>query len=100
MIDHPPLSVERASRLFRALGDEARLHLLLRLSLQERNVTEIAELTGEGTSTVSQRLRLLRAEGLVRRRREGKHLYYSLADDHIQNLLSNAMEHAVEHKGH
>ena len=93
------LSLEKAARLFRALGDEARLSLLVRLSQREACVTEIAESFGEGASTISQRLRLLRSEGLVKRRREGKHLYYSLVDHHIQNLLANAIDHAQEKKG-
>lgn len=91
-----PLDFERAARLFRALGDEARLSLLVLLSKREACVTEIADLTQEGLSTISQRLRLLRSEGLVKRRRDGKHLYYSLVDDHIQNLLINALEHSQE----
>ncbi|MCU0824220.1 MAG: metalloregulator ArsR/SmtB family transcription factor [Leptospira sp.] len=102
--DHSPLSptiygslaLERAARLFRALGDEARLSLLVRLSQREACVTEIADASGEGASTISQRLRLLRSEGLVKRRREGKHLFYSLVDDHIQNLLANALDHSQE----
>lgn len=94
--NHSPLSLERAARLFRALGDEARLSLLSLISKEEYCVTEIAEQTGEGASTISQRLRLLRSEGLVKRRREGKHLYYSLVDSHIQNLIFNALEHSEE----
>ncbi len=102
--DHAPLlpqnlgslALERAARLFHALGDEARLSLLVRLSEREACVTEIADTTGEGVSTISQRLRLLRSEGLVKRRRDGKHLFYSLVDDHIQNLLANALDHSQE----
>ncbi len=91
-----PLALERAARLFRALGDEARLSLLQRISEREACVTEMASATGEGVSTISQRLKLLRAEGLVKRRREGKHLYYSLVDGHIYNLIRNALEHSEE----
>lgn len=94
-----PLAFERAARLFRALGDEARLSLLELISTGELCVTEIADYTGEGTSTISQRLKMLRSEGLVKRRREGKHLYYSLVDSHIQNLIFNALDHSEEKKG-
>jgi DNA-binding transcriptional ArsR family regulator len=45
---------------------------------------------------VSQQLRLLRAEHIVQRRRTGKHIYYSLADRHIIELVANALEHAAE----
>ncbi|MCZ8238957.1 MAG: metalloregulator ArsR/SmtB family transcription factor [Leptospiraceae bacterium] len=93
------LALEKAARLFRALGDESRLSLLVRLSNREACVTEIAESFGEGASTISQRLRLLRSEGLVKRRRDGKHLYYSLVDEHIHNLLANAIDHSQENKG-
>ena len=91
-----PAVVERAAAIFRAMGDTARLHLLERLTLGEYCVTELAEFSGEGLSTISQRLRTLRAEGLVARRREGKHIYYALADDHITDLIKNALEHAGE----
>jgi DNA-binding transcriptional ArsR family regulator len=92
------LYLERAAGLFRALGDEARLRLLSYISLQEACVTEIAREANEGVSTISQRLKLLRMEGLVKRRREGKHLYYSLADNHILILIQNALEHVKEQR--
>ncbi|MCA9583167.1 MAG: helix-turn-helix transcriptional regulator [Myxococcales bacterium] len=91
-----PVHVERAAALFRAAGDPARLVLLERLSHGECCVTELAELFGEGMSTVSQRLRLLRSERLVERRREGKHIYYSLADRHVAVLIQSALEHVAE----
>lgn len=87
---------ERAAALFRAAGDPARLRLLETLSREESCVSALAEASSEGMSTVSQRLRLLRAEGLVTRRRDGRHMYYSLADDHVAALIRNALEHAVE----
>jgi DNA-binding transcriptional ArsR family regulator len=87
---------ERAAGLFRAAGDVSRLKLLERLSDGEWCVTELAEAAGTGLSTVSQQLRLLRAERIVRRRREGKHIYYSLADRHMSELVRSALEHAAE----
>ena len=94
--DLPDSAFERAASLFRAAGDPARLRLLETLSREECCVSALAEASGEGMSTVSQRLRLLRAEGLVRRRRDGRHMYYSLADDHVAALIRNALEHATE----
>ena len=91
-----PAVVERAAGIFRAMGDTARLRLLERLAHGEYCVTELAEFSGEGLSTISQRLRTLRSEGLVSRRRSGKHIYYGLADSHIADLISNALEHAGE----
>jgi ArsR family transcriptional regulator, lead/cadmium/zinc/bismuth-responsive transcriptional repressor len=89
-------SFSRAASLFRVVGDVARLRLLDRLSEREWCVTELAEAAGVGLSTVSQQLRVLRAERIVERRRTGKHIYYSLADRHIIELIANALEHASE----
>jgi ArsR family transcriptional regulator, lead/cadmium/zinc/bismuth-responsive transcriptional repressor len=86
----------RAASLFRVVGDVARLKLLDRLSEREWCVTELAEAAGVGLSTVSQQLRTLRAERIVERRRTGKHIFYSLADRHIIELIANALEHALE----
>lgn len=90
------LIIEQAAALFRALGDSARLTLLARLAHGEYCVTELAEASGEGLSTVSQRLRTLRAERLLRRRRAGKHVYYTLADEHVALLIQSALAHASE----
>ncbi len=86
----------RAASLFRVVGDVARLKLLDRLSEREWCVTELAEAAGVGLSTVSQQLRALRAERIVERRRTGKHIFYSLADRHIIELIANALAHASE----
>jgi DNA-binding transcriptional ArsR family regulator len=89
----------RAASLFRVVGDVARLKLLDRLSEREWCVTELAEAAGVGLSTVSQQLRMLRAERIVERRRTGKHIFYSLADRHIIELIANAVAHASEEQG-
>ena len=91
-----PLVVERAAALFRALGDSARLSMLERLATGEYCVTELADATGEGLSTISQRLRTLRMERLLKRRRVGKHVYYTLADQHVVDLIRSAIAHAAE----
>jgi ArsR family transcriptional regulator len=91
-----PEALARAADIFRACGDPARLRTLVRLSAGEACVTELANEFDEGLSTTSQRLRRLRIEGLVERRREGKHAYYSLADNHVFDLLRVAFEHAEE----
>ena len=88
--------MERAARLFRALGDAPRLRLLGLLNGRELCVTEIVEAMGEKFPTVSQRLRLLRGEGLIARRRQGTHIYYALADRHVADLITNALAHAAE----
>jgi ArsR family transcriptional regulator, lead/cadmium/zinc/bismuth-responsive transcriptional repressor len=89
-------SVERAANLFRALGEPARLRLLSRLVGQYCCVGDLAEAEGEAMSTISQRLRVLRAENIVVRRRQGKHVLYGLVDSHVKHLVLNALAHAEE----
>jgi ArsR family transcriptional regulator, lead/cadmium/zinc/bismuth-responsive transcriptional repressor len=88
--------LERTSQLFRAMGDAQRLRLLEFLKRGECCVTEMVAAVGEKFSTVSQRLRLLRSEGLVTRRRQGTHIFYALADRHVAELIRNARAHAAE----
>ena len=59
-------------------------------------MTEVADAEGEELSTISQRLRVLRNEGLLSRRRKGKHIQYGLADQHVVDLVFNALAHASE----
>ena len=92
----PAVSLDRAARLFGAMGDAPRLRILVLLQKGELCVTEIVASAKEKFSTVSQRLRILRTEGLIVRRREGNHLFYALADRHVADLIQNALAHAVE----
>jgi len=89
-------SLEAAARIFRAMGDPPRLRTLALLSQGEACVTEIAAATNEELSTISQRLRVLRSENLLVRRRQGKHILYSLADEHVSGLIFNALAHSTE----
>ena len=91
-------SFEIASELFSALGDRGRLQLLEYLSRGEACVSELAEYAGEGHSTISHRLKLLKQCRVVTKRRDGKHIYYSLSDEHIRNLVLNGLHHAEEKK--
>lgn len=88
--------LEKTAHLFEAMGDPARLRLLVLLTQGELCVSEIAATTREGMSTISQRLKLLRSEGLVVSRREGKHIFYRLDDQHIAELITNALSHINE----
>ncbi|VTS01697.1 ArsR/SmtB family transcription factor [Tuwongella immobilis] len=93
----PPASaMERTAQLFRALGDTPRLRLLHLLLEGEWCVSELVATTGEKFSTMSQRLRILRSEGLVNRRRDGNHIFYSLQDQHVADLIRTAVAHAME----
>jgi ArsR family transcriptional regulator, lead/cadmium/zinc/bismuth-responsive transcriptional repressor len=85
-------AIEKASRLFRAFGDPARLRLLFHLARGEMCVTELADLEKESLSTISQRLRVLRSENIIVRRRRGKHINYALSDDYVKDLVLNALE--------
>jgi DNA-binding transcriptional ArsR family regulator len=89
-------ALERAASIFRAAGEAGRLVLLEQLLEGERCVTDLAATAGVGLSTVSQQLRVLREEDLVVTRREGKHIYYALADQHVVDLIFSVMEHARE----
>ena len=89
-------ALERASRLFRAIGEPARLRIVSRLAQAEMCVTELAAVEGESLSTISQRLRVLRSENIIVRRRRGKHINYELADQHVMDLVFNALAHATE----
>lgn len=95
----PPVddaSIEVAARIFRAMGDPPRLRTLAMLAQGEACVSEIAAATNEELSTISQRLRVLRSENLLTRRRQGKHILYSLADQHVAGLIFNALAHSTE----
>jgi ArsR family transcriptional regulator, lead/cadmium/zinc/bismuth-responsive transcriptional repressor len=89
-------ALERASRLFRAIGEPSRLRLLSRLAQGEMSVSELAAAERESLSTISQRLRVLRSENLIIRHRRGKHISYALADQHVMDLVFNALAHAAE----
>ncbi|MDJ0923126.1 MAG: metalloregulator ArsR/SmtB family transcription factor [Acidimicrobiia bacterium] len=101
---HPPppegqyddASLAEAALLLSALGDAERLRILDLMRDGEVCVTQLAEVTGAAVSTVSQRLRVLRERNLVNARRQGKHIYYSLADEHVINLVQVGLAHALE----
>jgi ArsR family transcriptional regulator, lead/cadmium/zinc/bismuth-responsive transcriptional repressor len=84
-----------AAEVFGLLSDPGRLRLLSALRDHERNVGELAELTGLSESSTSHALRLLRAHRVVEGRREGRMAYYRLADDHVRQVLETALAHAV-----
>ncbi|HJL14944.1 MAG TPA: metalloregulator ArsR/SmtB family transcription factor [Sandaracinaceae bacterium LLY-WYZ-13_1] len=95
-----PEVVARGASILRAMGDPERLRLLERLAVGgEHCVSELAVLSDAEMSTVSQRLRQLRAARLVSRRRDGKHVYYAIADEHVADLVRSALEHAAEERG-
>ncbi|MEO1081087.1 MAG: metalloregulator ArsR/SmtB family transcription factor [Pseudomonadota bacterium] len=86
--------IDRAAGMLRAAGDASRLRILELLLSGERQVSEIAATTEAEMSTTSQRLRILLSEDLVKRRRDGRDMYYRLADGHVEDLVRNVIEHA------
>lgn len=93
----PDMTVERLSRLFSALADPTRLKILHALSVtKELCVCDLAVLAELSVSAVSHQLRLLRDRDLVNARRDGRMVYYSLADDHVSILMGTGVEHANE----
>jgi ArsR family transcriptional regulator, lead/cadmium/zinc/bismuth-responsive transcriptional repressor len=93
------LSVEQARFLaatFQVLGDPTRVRIVHALSLSELCTSDLAALVGMSESAVSHQLRTLRQLHVVRSRREGKLVYYSLDDDHIRRLFQQGLEHSLE----
>ncbi|MGG0717965.1 metalloregulator ArsR/SmtB family transcription factor [Robertmurraya massiliosenegalensis] len=85
------------SQTFKALSDPTRIRILNLLCTGEHSVNDIAETLNLGQSTVSHQLRFLKNLRLVKYRRAGTTLFYSEDDDHIMNLLKQAIEHATHH---
>lgn len=80
--------------MFRLLGDPTRVRILDTLAhVDELCVHEIAASVGASETKVSQALRLLRTAGIVRSRRDGRHVHYRLDDDHVRTLLAVTREH-------
>lgn len=92
-----PLLLEKTAALFAAIADSKRLRILLLLQAGEACVSEIADFEGENIKTVSARLKKLYNADLVAKRRDAKHIYYSLADNHVIAILDNAVVH-IEHQ--
>jgi ArsR family transcriptional regulator len=92
----PDEAFRGAVLLFKALADEQRLRTLELLAAGEACGSEIAATFDEPLSTVSHRMKLLETSGLVQRRRDGRHIFFRLADDHVLHLVRDALDHAME----
>lgn len=82
--------------LFKVFGDPTRIRILYALSSGELCVCDIAELLGMTQSAISHQLRVLKQSFLVKFRRDGKTVYYSLADSHIATILAQGLDHVQE----
>ena len=90
----PPKHLFALSDLYKLFGDSTRLQILFALKAGELCVGAISELIKMEQSAVSHQLRILKQMHLVKFRREGKNILYSLADDHVRTILKMGMEHA------
>ena len=90
------LEVERTAETFKILGDPTRLKIVLALMKEELCVCDLSALIGVSVSAISHQLRLLRNMRLVKNRKDGKMVYYSIDDLHIENIISETLVHINE----
>ena len=84
------------TELFKVFGDSTRIKILYVLFEAEMCVCDIAQLLGMTQSAISHQLQVLKKSKLVKYRRDGKTVFYSLADDHVRSILDQGMEHVAE----
>ena len=92
----PEKDLDGLASMFKVLGDPTRLKIVMTLREMEMCVCDLAAFLGLSESAVSHQLRRLRDLALVKRRRQGQILYYSLDDDHVLELLNIGIEHVKE----
>ncbi len=81
------------TEFFKVLGNPTRIRILLLLMEQDANVSDLAEQLGMTQSAVSHQLNLLKSNKLVKRRRDGKMIFYALADEHVEMVIEKGAEH-------
>ena len=91
--------IPKAATFFKVVGDETRMKILCTIAEDGVCVNDISEKIGMTKSAVSHQLKLLKTEGLVKARREGKNIYYSLDDQHVIDIIDIAFTH-IGHKSH
>ncbi len=84
------------AELFKIFGDSTRIRILYALLGGELAVGELSEGLSMTQSAISHQLRILKGSKLVKSRREGKSVYYSLADDHVHTIIATGLEHIEE----
>lgn len=89
--------IDNLSGVFKVMADPTRLKILYALMLDTCNVSKLVELLGMSQSSISHQLILLKDEGLIRSKKEGRKVYYSLDDEHVRTLFYMGYTHA-EHK--
>lgn len=86
----------KLSKLYKLFGDKTRIRILYVLLQREMCVCDIAKLLDMTISAISHQLKILKESSLVKFRKDGKTVLYSLADDHVKTILNNGMEHIEE----
>lgn len=86
------------AELFKVFGDSTRIRILFVLFEAEVCVCDLAEALGMTQSAISHQLRILKQNKLVKNRREGKSVFYSLADDHVRTIIAQGRDHLEEDK--
>ena len=89
-------TMEHIAELFKAFGDPTRVQILSLLQQKELCVNDIADAVAISQSAISHQLRILKQMHLIKFRREGKNILYSLADDHVRTILQMGLEHVME----
>lgn len=90
-------TIDHLAELFKGFADGTRVHILYLLAArQELCVTDIAEAVDLSQSAISHQLRILKQRHLIKFRREGRNLLYSLVDDHVLTILEMGFEHVLE----
>ena len=84
------------AELFKIFGDSTRIKILFDLFQGEKNVTEICDDLEMNQSAVSHQLKILKVSKLITSRRDGKAVYYRLADEHVKTIIETALEHVAE----
>ena len=84
------------AELFKVFGDSTRIRILFELFGEEVSVGDMAEALGMNQSAVSHQLKVLKLAKLVKSRRDGKSIYYSLADEHVRTIIAMGIEHIEE----
>ena len=84
------------AELFKVFGDSTRLRILFVMFEEELCVGDLAEKLGMTQSAISHQLKILKQSKLVKTKRDGKMIYYSLADEHVRSIIAQGLEHIEE----
>lgn len=98
-IDNEMPSIEKLydlAELFKIFGDSTRIRILFVLFEHEVNVTDLSDVLEMNQSAISHQLKILKQSKLIKSRRDGKQIFYSLADDHVATIIKMGVEHIEE----